>query len=103
MLAAFNDRNYQSFSKYFSERMENALPEEEFEESFPGLLYEKIGKYEPSSKQYLEAYEDDGLISVYYRAKFTKGDVLATVVFDNKGNQVAVDGLWFDSSKLRKQ
>ncbi len=83
--------------------MKNALPEEEFEESFSGPLYEKIGKYESSSKQYLEAYEDDGLISVYYRAKFTKDGVLVTVVFDNEGNQVAVDGLWFDSPKLRKQ
>jgi len=64
-------------------------------------LEEKVGTYRNESKEYLNAYEEDGFTSVHYQAQFSKDSVLVTVVLDI-GEKIRVSGLWFDSPNLRK-
>ena len=80
--------------------MKSALPEAAFAELHMGIKT-IIGNY--VSKEYSHTEIQDELTIVYYKTEFTQEseDVIVKVVFREIADGVYVDGLWFDSPKLR--
>jgi len=65
------------------------------------LLESKIGKY--ISKTPAKVTEEQGYIVVYFDAQYEREDVVTVKVVFEKGDETyKVQGLWFDSPKLRE-
>ena len=58
-----------------------------------------------TSKEFWKVEDEGPYTIVYYRAKFTlePEDVIVKVVFREITGEIYVDGLWFDSPKLREK
>lgn len=103
LLIGRNERNYEKYSKDFSDEMKKAVTYEKFLESIK-LIEGKIGKYVEGSKKFYLATKDKNYIIVTYKAKFTMetSDVTVRVVFEEKDGVMKISGEWYDSPKLRK-
>jgi len=103
LLIGRNERDYEKYSKDFSDEMKNAVTYEKFIESV-NLIEGKIGKYIEGSKKFYLATKQDKYIIVTYKAKFTDetSDVLVRIVFEEKDGVMKISGEWYDSPKLRK-
>jgi len=99
ILQSINNDDYQSFIADFSEQMKNSMPRQSFTELREKLL-SVIGAYISSTPAQVERQGE--YIVVYFNAKFEKEEnVTVRVVFREDDPTHRVEGLWFDSPKLR--
>lgn len=103
LLIGRNERNYEKYSKDFSEEMKKAVSSDKFLESCD-LIEGKIGKYIENSKKFSLATKQNKYIIVTYKAKFANetGDVTVRIVFEEIQGVMKISGEWYDSPKLRK-
>ena len=104
LLQGMEQNDYAMFSRDFSDEMKAAIDEDAFDamvESFSTI----IGAYESKSfYQAANTTQDDIVYTVViYKAKFTdeEDDVLITVTFSGEEGSKVIDGLYFNSAKLR--
>lgn len=103
LLISRNEKDYERYSKDFSDEMKRVVTKEKFLESI-NLIEGKIGKYIVGSKELYSAIKQKNYIIVTYKAKFTNetSDVIIRIVFEEINGEMKVSGEWFDSPKLRK-
>lgn len=103
LLIGRNEKNYEKYSKDFSDEMKKAITKEKFIESVD-LIEGKIGKYIEDSKKFYMAKKEKNYIIVTYKAKFTNetSDVTVRIVFEEINGEMKISGEWYDSPKLRK-
>ncbi|MGQ9845689.1 MAG: DUF3887 domain-containing protein, partial [Caldisericia bacterium] len=103
LLIGRNERNYEKYSKDFSDEMKRVVTSEKFIESID-LIEGKIGKYIEGSKKFYLVTNDKNYIIVTYKAKFTDeiSDVTVRIVFEEVEGIMKISGEWYDSPKLRK-
>ncbi|MDI6860870.1 MAG: DUF3887 domain-containing protein [Caldisericia bacterium] len=103
LLISRNEKDYERYSKDFSDEMKRVVTKEKFLESI-NLIEGKIGKYIVGSKELYAAIKQKNYIIVTYKAKFTNetSDVIIRIVFEEINGEMKVSGEWFDSPKLRK-
>lgn len=100
ILDALKNKDYQRATKDFSEEMLKALGPEEMKLNEEINIAPKIGTYE--SKVFKDLQYKDGFYILFYEAKFSKEDkVIVKVVFKKDDPAYKVQGLWYDSPKLR--
>lgn len=105
VLEGIKNKDYNKFTRDFSDTMKKAIPEQSFN-SLADKLNTKIGDY--SSKTFSGAAknkkDNKEYTVVVYKAKYTKesGDVLITITFSDNNGKKAVDGLFFKSPNLTK-
>ncbi len=103
MMAGMNDNDYAVFSRDFSEVMKEAIDETAFAPMTEQLSV--IGAYE--SKSFYQAADttqnDVDMTVVVYKAKFSgeDADVLITVSFSGEKGEEKIEGVFFNSPKLR--
>jgi hypothetical protein len=104
MLTGLSDNDYAVFSRDFSDTMKTAIDETAFadlEESITGV----IGTFE--SKRFAQAAtttkDDVEYTVIVYKAAYTEedADVLVTVTFSGDQGSEKIEGLFFNSPKLR--
>lgn len=102
LLIGRNEKNYEKYSKDFSDEMKKAVDEDKFLDSVE-LIENKIGKYVENSKSFFIATKEKNFIIVVYKAKFTNENSLVTIriVFEKIKETWKISGEWFDSPKLR--
>lgn len=104
LLQGLNQNDYAMFSRDFSDTMKTAIDETAFA-AMVEQLSAAIGTYE--SKTFYQAADSKQNDVVYtivvYKAKYTdeEDDVLVTVTFSGEDDNKVVDGLFFNSPKLR--
>jgi hypothetical protein len=105
LLAGIKDKDYAVFSRDFSDAMKSAITEDSFI-SLADMLATKIGEYEKRNFIHATSMTKNGIVStvVAYAALYSNepGDVVITVIFSGD-NEKKVDGLDFNSPKLREQ
>lgn len=103
LLIGRNERNYEKYSRDFSDEMKKAINEEKFLQSID-LIEGKIGKYIENSKKFYLATKQNKYVVVTYKAKFTNEDseVTVRIVFEEINGEMKISGEWYDSPKLRK-
>lgn len=103
LLTGRNERNYEKYSKDFSDDMKRIVSIEKFLESID-LIEGKIGKYIEGSKKFYLLTTHKNYIIVTYKAKFTDeiSDVNVRIVFEEVEGIMKISGEWYDSPKLRK-
>jgi hypothetical protein len=105
ILAGIKDRDYAVFSRDFSDTMKTLMPEDSLG-SLAELLASKVGEYQSKSFAQAADVTQNGAqyTVVTYTAKFSDepGDVLIIVTFSGDAEK-KVDGLFFNSPKLREQ
>jgi hypothetical protein len=100
LMQAFNDENYDNFSRDFDKVMKEKLTEASFKQMITQMK-PLIGNY--VSMNFYQAVSQDKYVVVVYKAKFTKetSDVYVKVTFQKLNDKEYVSGLFFDSPKLR--
>lgn len=98
ILLAIDAGDYEKFSVDFSDTMKSALPEDKFLE-LREMLQTSSGKYASCAAPNL--LNNQGYAVYRFLCKFEKEDVTVTVTFKIDGDKV--DGLFFDSTNLRKK
>lgn len=100
ILKSINNNDYQGFTADFSQEMMNSFPPQEFA-NLREMLESKIGKY--ISKTPAKVTEEGEYIVVYFDAQYEKEEAVTVKVVFEKGDETyKVQGLWFDSPKLRE-
>jgi hypothetical protein len=97
ILKAIHEGNYQNFVQDFSDQMKSAFPESEFTK-LCDLLQNASGNYVSCSAPSLS--NNQGYALYRSSCKFDKEDVLVTITIKFGGDKV--EGLFFDSTNLRK-
>jgi hypothetical protein len=100
-LISIDKKDYESFSKDFSESMKSHLNEKMFKEQVLPIS-ELIGEYIKGSKKLLTTEEvDENNIKLIYSSDYSneKNEVIVTTVFD-KDNQL-IEGLFINSEKIQ--
>ncbi|WP_292519633.1 DUF3887 domain-containing protein [Methanoculleus sp.] len=99
VMQGFNEGNYTKYSRDFGPEMRQALDEAAFEQNRE-FVTSRIGLYE--SRRDPVVTEIGDYIAVTYRAKFEGEDGVALrFVFKKDDPSHRLDGLWFNSPKLR--
>jgi len=103
LLQGLSQNDYAAFSRDFSDTMKSAIDEDAFA-TMVDQFSTTIGTYE--SKSFYQAanttQNDVDYTVVVYKAKFSEEDeVLVTVTFSGDEGSEVVDGLFFNSPKLR--
>jgi hypothetical protein len=100
LLQGFNENNYTQYSQDFSQVMKESLDEGVFERNRE-LVVSRIGLY-VSRDDNPVVTEKGEYIAVNYKATFEQEEgVDVRVVFRKGDDSHQVDGLWFNSPKLR--
>ena len=100
ILEGYNENNYTKYSRDFSAEMLESLTAANFE-SQREEIFGKIGSF--ISREAPRVYEQGKFIWVEYYAEFEKeSGVKVRVVFGVNDPIHRVEGLWFDSPKLRE-
>lgn len=99
ILTAANKDDYAQYSKEFSDKMKEAIPENIFKEQNK-LIKDKIGEYE--SKEFVKAQAKGEYTVVIYTAKYVKEPkgVMVSITFKNGDDNHTVEGLFMTSPKL---
>ena len=101
ILIGINESDYVNFSEHFDEAMQNAIPEADFEQ-LVAVIKATVGDYVLESKEFWKVITSDIYTDVFYKAEFTKeAEVVVHVSFHESEGEIYVNGLWFDSPKLR--
>ena len=99
-LESLKNDDYQGFIKDYSPEMIEATTPEAFAD-LKELLDSKIGTYISFEPE--RVIEQDGYISVYFIVEFEKDErVTMRLVYGKNDETHMVQGLWFDSPKLRE-
>ena len=99
LLAGFNEDNDTKYSRDFSGEMRQALDEAAFEQNREHII-SRIGLYE--SRRAPVVTQTNDYIAVTYKAKFEREDgVDIRFVFKKDDESHQLQGLWFNSPKLR--
>jgi hypothetical protein len=98
ILQTINTGDYQGHIKDYSQEMIDATTPEAFDD-LRDLLLSTVGKYISKTPDKVERKGE--YIRVTYTAKFEQEDVTVRVVFKEDDETHQVQGLWFDSPKLR--
>ena len=104
ILVAINNDDYAKFSQDFDTTMKNAINQQSFEQQIITGVKGKIGDYVANSKKFLQAASvAGGDAVVVYQAQYTteSASVAITISFKDINGKPMVDGLYFNSPKLR--
>lgn len=92
-------RDYEQFSRDFSENMRQGMNEQAFADLLT-MLDTKLGTYQ--TRNLITVLQDDNYSTLVYRLIYDMdNEVSMRVVFDN-AEPHQISGLWFDSPKLRE-
>jgi Protein of unknown function (DUF3887) len=97
ILKALDAKNYQSFTRDFSNKMNSAFTQAQFDH-LVSLLQTASGSYASLGMPSLT--NNQGYAVYHFPAKYAKETVYVTITFLVGGQKV--EGLWFDSANLRK-
>jgi len=97
ILKAIDARDYQEFTRDFSDKMNAAFPQAEFDK-LCSLLQTASGSYVSLGTPGLT--NSQGYAAYRFPAKYANETVYVTITFLAGGQKV--EGLWFDSAALRK-
>ncbi len=104
MIAGIETGDYAAFSRDFSDTLKKAMDEDAFA-ALAETLSSTVGDYESKSfSQAADSKKDDiDYTVVVYKAKFSNedADVLMTVSFSGAQGSKKIEGLFFNSPKLR--
>jgi len=98
-LKAINARDYQNFVQGFSDEMKNAFTEEKFT-SLADMLQKTSGNYVSCADTRPDLSNNQGYAVYRLVYKYDLEGVIVTVTFKIDGDKV--EGLFFDSTNLRK-
>lgn len=99
LMQGFNEGNYTTYSRDFGPEMKQALDEAAFEQNRE-FVTSRIGLYESRSDPVVT--ETGEFIAVTYSAAFEQEDGVALRFVFKKGDEShRLQGLWFNSPKLR--
>ncbi len=99
ILKAINSADYLGFSKDFSSDLKTAIPEEEFI-GLVVVLQKASGKYVSCPAAAPEISNSEGFAVYRLNCKFDLENVIVQLTYKIGGDQV--EGLFFDSTNLRK-
>jgi hypothetical protein len=99
LLTAINQENYPNFSRDFSDEMKKGFTEQMFT-NLAALLKNASGNYVSCAGASPELSNNQGYAVYRLVCTFEKESVVATVTFKTDGDKV--EGLFFDSTNLRK-
>jgi hypothetical protein len=99
MLTAINQVDYQLFAQDFSEDMKNGFTEEMFTD-LADLLENASGKYVSCADAKPDLSNNQGYAVYRLVCTYEQESVVVTVTFKTDGDKV--EGLFFDSTNLRK-
>ena len=92
-------RDYEQFSRDFSETMKQGMDQQAFADLL-AMLDNKLGTFQ--SSELVTVLQDENFTTLVYRLKYERDNqVSMRVVFDN-AEPHSISGLWFDSPELRK-
>jgi hypothetical protein len=97
ILKALDAKDYQSFTRDFSDQMKSAFTQEQFDR-LSSLLQTASGSYISPGTPSLT--NNQGYAVYRFPAKYANETVYVTITFLVGGQKV--EGLWFDSAALRK-
>ncbi|MDO8517173.1 MAG: DUF3887 domain-containing protein [Nanoarchaeota archaeon] len=97
ILQSINEDNYSKFSEYFSDNVKKTMTNSEYQK-LKGLILDSSGPYisKSSSSQMLK----DGYELYIWNCEFKREKVIFSLSF--KPTQNKIEGIWFDSTNLRK-
>ncbi len=105
ILASIDSGDYEAFSRDLGDTLKSAMTEDAFN-SLKDLLDSKAGRYQQKSFRDAAQTTQNGIkmTVAVYTAKYSDepGDVIVTVTFAGD-EQKKVEGLFFNSPKLREQ
>jgi hypothetical protein len=99
ILTAINTGDYQSFTREFSDDMKTGFSEAQFT-ALAGLLKKASGNYVSCADASPELSDSQGYAVYRLSCKYELESVIVTVTFKVDGDRV--EGLFFDSTNLRK-
>ncbi|MDQ0150659.1 hypothetical protein ACFO6R_07000 [Eubacterium multiforme] len=104
ILFSMSDLNYDEFKKDFDTQMDELVPDKA---SFINLvmpIQNAVGTYEKGSLQFVQAKKGKDIISIIYRAKFTKEKepVNISISFKDDTSKHKVCNLYFSSPKIKE-
>ena len=90
VLIAINENDYDGFMKHRPEQAKIDFTRADFEQVNNEVIIER-GSYIAGTKKFWKTEEDDSLINVYYRAKYTKSvDVIVIAGFQEIEGEMAL-------------
>jgi hypothetical protein len=90
VLIAINENDYDGFMKHRPEQAKIDFTRADFEQVNNEVIIER-GLYIAGTKKFWKTEEDDSLINVYYRAKYTKSvDVIVIAGFQEIEGEMAL-------------
>jgi len=89
-LQGLSESNLAKYIQYGSPEFKAAMTQEILDEA-AAQISDQLGAYQ--SKEFLSTEEQDGYTIVYYKAKYTKGEMGIKMVFDDDH---LVAGQWFE-------
>ena len=90
ILIAINENDYDGFMKHRPEQAKINFTRADFEQMSNEVIIER-GSYVAGTKKFWKTEEDDSLINVYYRAKYTKSvDVIVIAGFQEIEGEMAL-------------
>ncbi len=90
VLIAINENDYDGFMKHRPEQAKIDFTRADFEQVNNEVIIER-GSYIAETKKFWKTEEDDPLINVYYRAKYTKSvDVIVIAGFQEIEGEMAL-------------
>ncbi|MGC1119982.1 MAG: DUF3887 domain-containing protein [Candidatus Methanofastidiosia archaeon] len=99
ILTSLETNDYESFIRDFSDEMRKSMPEEQFSE-LRDLLHSKVGLYQSFAPP--KVAQQQNFVLVYFTAQYENDEVAVKLVFQKGDSSYKVQGLWFDSPKLRQ-
>ena len=90
ILIAINENDYDGFMKHRPEQAKINFTRADFEQMSNEVIIER-GSYVAGTKKFWKTEEDDSLINVYYRAKYTKSvDIIVIAGFQEIESEMAL-------------
>ena len=90
ILIAINENDYDGFMKHRPEQAKINFTRADFEQMSNEVIIER-GSYVAGTKKFWKTEEDDSLINVYYRAKYTKSvDIIVIAGFHEIESEMAL-------------
>ncbi len=101
LLTGYNDKDYAAFSKDFTDTMKKGITEQSFKDSLLPNVFGKVGKYQ--SRTVETVTQSPTFVTVIYNAKFENDDPVVIRLSLDLNDPHQVNGLYFDSVKLRQK
>jgi hypothetical protein len=98
-MQAINTQDYALFIEDFSEVLENAFTEAEFQK-FSGTVLSASGAFESITGSRISAAQTRGYVSYIYSCKHANENLTLTMVFAEDGEKV--EGIFFNAARLNE-